>query len=63
MSEGLLKGAAITPENFKAAAERAMEESTPRDSCLRGSCDYRRQMVGVFVRRGLQRAVEETGIF
>jgi aerobic carbon-monoxide dehydrogenase medium subunit len=61
-SEDLLKGAAITMENFKAAAERAMEESSPRDSCLRGSCDYRRQMVGVFVRRGLQRAVEGTGI-
>lgn len=60
-SEGLLQGAAITRENFMAAAERAMEESTPRDSCLRGSFDYRRQMVGVFVRRGLQRAVEETG--
>jgi carbon-monoxide dehydrogenase medium subunit len=61
-SEGFLKGASISPESFKAAAERAMEESTPRDSCLRGSCDYRRQMVGVFVRRGLQRAVEEAGI-
>lgn len=60
-SEGLLKGAVITLENFMAAAEAAMEESTPRDSCLRGSCDYRRQMVGVLVRRGLQRAVEETG--
>jgi carbon-monoxide dehydrogenase medium subunit len=61
ISEGFLKGAAITPENFNAAAEKAMEESTPRDSCLRGSCDYRRQMVGVFVRRGLQKAVEGTG--
>ena len=62
VSEGFLKGAVISKENFKAAAERAMEESTPRDSCLRGSCDYRRQMVGVFVRRGLQRAIEEIGM-
>jgi aerobic carbon-monoxide dehydrogenase medium subunit len=60
--EGLLRGAAITPENFRAAAEKAMEEATPRDSCLRGSCDYRREMVGVLVRRGLKKAVEETGI-
>lgn len=61
-SEGLLQGAAITQETINTAAEAAMEESTPRDSCLRGSCDYRRQMVGVFVRRGLKRALEETGM-
>jgi aerobic carbon-monoxide dehydrogenase medium subunit len=61
-SEGFLRGAEISPEIFKAAAEKAMEEATPRDSCLRGSCDYRREMVGVLVRRGLKKAVEEAGI-
>ena len=60
-SEKLLQGAEISSQIFKAAAEKAMEEATPRDSCLRGSCDYRREMVGVLVRRGLRKAVEETG--
>jgi carbon-monoxide dehydrogenase medium subunit len=58
-SESLLKGASLNPESLKSAAKKAMEESTPRDSCLRGSSGYRRQMVNVLVRRGLQKAVEE----
>jgi carbon-monoxide dehydrogenase medium subunit len=60
-TEALLLGARVSPLVVEAAAKLAMEESNPRDSCLRGSCDYRREMVMVFVRRGLTQALAQAG--
>lgn len=60
-AEALLKGAPVSALSVAAAADKASEESSPRDSCLRGSCDYRREMVKVFVRRGLAKALAQAG--
>jgi CO/xanthine dehydrogenase FAD-binding subunit len=38
-----------------------MEESNPRDSLLRGSSLYRKEMAKVFVKRGLQKALAQGG--
>ncbi|MBI4758833.1 MAG: xanthine dehydrogenase family protein subunit M, partial [Chloroflexi bacterium] len=38
------------------AARLASEEAEPRSSVLRGSREYRKEMVTVFVRRALERA-------
>lgn len=60
-SESRLKDAVVTWELIEEAAELARQESSPRDSCLRGSGDYRQAMVKVYVRRGLKRAIEAAG--
>lgn len=60
VEEGL-KGAPISEETFAAAANSGMQECTPRDSCLRGSCDYRQEMARVFIKRGLTRAIAQIG--
>jgi len=39
------------------AAEKAAEDSRPRDSLVRGSSEYRKAMVAVLVRRALERAL------
>jgi carbon-monoxide dehydrogenase medium subunit len=62
-AEDRLNGAPLTMDSIEAAAELARQESSPRDSCLRGSCDYRQEMVRVYVRRGLKRAIEAAGYF
>jgi len=59
--EEWLKGASISDETFAAAANMGMQECTPRDSCLRGSCDYRQEMSKVFIKRGLTRAIAQIG--
>jgi len=60
VEEGL-KGAPISDETMEAAANRGMLECTPRDSRLRGSCDYRQEMTKVFIKRGLTRAIAQIG--
>jgi aerobic carbon-monoxide dehydrogenase medium subunit len=60
-AEALLIGAKVSRLVVEEAARLAMDESSPRDSCLRGSCDYRREMVQVFVRRGLTQALARAG--
>ena len=60
-AEAALTGAPVRASSVEAAAEAAMKESSPRDSCLRGSCDYRLEMVKVFVRRGLGAALAQAG--
>ena len=57
-AEAALKGASVTPDAIRKAAEVAAEESQPRDSELRGSAMYRREMVRVLVRRALEQAVQ-----
>jgi carbon-monoxide dehydrogenase medium subunit len=60
--EEWLKGTSISDETFAAAADMGMQECTPRDSYLRGSCDYRQEMSKVFIKRGLTRAVAQIGL-
>ncbi|MBT3256506.1 MAG: xanthine dehydrogenase family protein subunit M [Deltaproteobacteria bacterium] len=59
--EAWLKGAPISDETFAAAADMGMQECAPRDSCLRGSCDYRQEMSKVFIKRGLTKATANIG--
>jgi len=60
-TENALKGAPINLTTLADAAEGASAYCSPRDSLLRGSCDYRQEMVKVFVKRGLVRALEQAG--
>ena len=54
-AEAALVGQPLGAEAFSAAAEAAMAEADP-ESDLHASADYRRKMVGVFVRRALEEA-------
>jgi len=55
-AEEILKGAPLTEETIAAVAQKASEEAHPRDSLLRGSSEYRKEVVGVLVRDALQKA-------
>jgi carbon-monoxide dehydrogenase medium subunit len=57
-AEAILKGAPLTERTFVAAALKASEEAHPRDSLLRGSSEYRKEVVGVLVRNALRRAIQ-----
>ena len=61
-AEEKLRNAPITSETLNAAADISMKESAPRDSLLRGSREYREEMVKVFVRRSLKGALEQAGV-
>jgi carbon-monoxide dehydrogenase medium subunit len=52
-AEAVLKGQPLTEALIDAAADRARQECSPIDD-VRGSAGYRRHMVKVLVRRGLQ---------
>jgi len=56
-AEASLAGAEPTEEAFAEAGRLAAQASSPTDD-VRGSADYKRHVVEVFVRRGLARAVE-----
>ncbi len=60
-AEEFLKDAPISRETLEVAAETATAQCRPRDSLLRGSGDYRLEMVRVFVRRGLAQALAAAG--
>lgn len=60
-TEDILEGAPIDFTTITEAAEAASSYCSPRDSLLRGSCNYRQEMVKVFVKRGLIRALEQAG--
>ena len=60
-TEAKLRGAPISQGSLEMAAQSAFEEANPRSSLLRGSLEYRKEMVKVFVRRGLTRALTEAG--
>ena len=51
----------LSKESLEMAAQTAIEESNPRSSLLRGSKEYRKAMVKVFIRRGLSRALADAG--
>lgn len=57
-AERLLSGASISPGVIRRAALEAAKESNPRTSLLRGSEEYRRDMVANLVERGIHRGVE-----
>lgn len=56
-AEELLKGRPVEAAAIEAAAEAAEAEAQPRASWLRGSQEYRRQMVRVLTGRALESAV------
>jgi CO/xanthine dehydrogenase FAD-binding subunit len=60
-AEDFLKGKPSTPETFERAGEIASEEVSPRDSRLRGSRSYRKELAAVLVRRGLEGALANIG--
>jgi len=53
-AESALRGTRLTPENIDRAARAAAEECSPRDS-IRGSAAYRRDMVGVLVKKAIRK--------
>lgn len=57
-SEDFLTGTQLTLDSFARAGEMAAGECNPRDSLLRGSSEYRREMIKVLVRRALSSAME-----
>jgi carbon-monoxide dehydrogenase medium subunit len=56
-AEEVLRGAPISSPAIEQAAQAASQEAQPRSSVLRGSREYRREMVRVYVRRALEAAV------
>jgi CO/xanthine dehydrogenase FAD-binding subunit len=58
-AEEALRGAAIDSQAIAAALELAAQEAQPRTNPVRGSEEYRRQMVKVLLRRAIERAVKE----
>lgn len=57
-AEEVLTGKSLEESLIRRAAQAAAEASNPRDSILRGSREYRIEMVEVLTRRALSRAVE-----
>jgi carbon-monoxide dehydrogenase medium subunit len=60
-TEALLAGAPVCKETIERAAKSAYAEANPIDSAIWGSAEYKREMVKVFVKRGLENALIETG--
>jgi carbon-monoxide dehydrogenase medium subunit len=56
-AEEALRGAANEVQAFAAAMEIAAQEAQPRSNPLRGSQEYRQEMVKVLLRRSIERAV------
>jgi len=57
-AEEMMKGASLTEKTIAAVSQKASEEASPRDSLLRGSSEYRKEIVSVWVRDALRRAVK-----
>lgn len=55
-AEGALRGQKITRKNIEAAAEAARAAADPQPD-MRGSAEYKRELVGVLVRRAIDIAV------
>ncbi len=55
-AEASLAGAPVSPESIARAADLASAEAEPRSSVLRGSREYRKEMVRVLVERVLAEA-------
>ncbi len=60
-AEKMLQGTKINDSyGINQAAEAAGDESSPRDSLLRGSSEYRQELIKVVVRRGCNQAIKST---
>jgi carbon-monoxide dehydrogenase medium subunit len=59
--EEKLCGCPVSKETIEAVGAITIEECNPRDSLLRGSSLYRKEMAKVFVTRGLQNALAQVG--
>ena len=57
-AEGILASAPISDEVIKEAARKAAREASPRTSLLRGSEEYRREMVINLVERAIYKGLE-----
>jgi len=57
-AEDRLRGKKITDELLAEGGDEAAAESRPRDS-IRGSAEYRRNLVGVLTKRALRKAIDE----
>ncbi|MBA7671957.1 Carbon monoxide dehydrogenase medium chain [subsurface metagenome] len=57
-AEAALRGTATSLDSINKAAGLAAVEAQPRDSQLRGSAEYRKEMVKVLVRRALEQATQ-----
>ncbi len=57
-AENAILGKIPTKEVISEASEEAFKEVTPSDDPLRGSAEYKKEMVRVYVRRGLEKALE-----
>jgi carbon-monoxide dehydrogenase medium subunit len=57
-AEEALRGAAVEAQAIAAAMELAAQEAQPRSNPLRGSREYRQEMVKVLLRRSIERAVQ-----
>ncbi|MDH4208070.1 MAG: FAD binding domain-containing protein, partial [Anaerolineae bacterium] len=57
-AEAALRGQPVEQATVEAALEIASQEAQPRSNPLRGSAEYRREMVKVLLTRALQRALE-----
>lgn len=56
-AEAALRGQPVDEAAVKSALEIASQEAQPRTNPLRGSAEYRREMVKVLLRRALERAL------
>jgi carbon-monoxide dehydrogenase medium subunit len=56
-AEEMMKGSPLTEKTIAAVAQKASEEASPRDSLLRGSSEYRKEMVSILVRDALRKAL------
>lgn len=59
-AEAALHGAPINSDSINNAAELAADEAQPRDSKLRGSARYRKEMVKVLVSHAIYKALKQT---
>jgi len=57
-AEEALRGAVVEAQAIAAAMEIAAQEAQPRSNPLRGSREYRQEMVRVLLRRSIERAVQ-----
>ena len=60
-AEAFLVGKSVTQDIIEEVAEKAAEEANPV-SDLRGSAEYRRELVKVLTRRTLKESCEELGL-
>jgi carbon-monoxide dehydrogenase medium subunit len=57
-AEQILSSASIADGVIKEAARKASQEASPRTSLLRGSEEYRREIIANLVERGIRKGLE-----